>query len=336
MKRVSIVLVALVWVTSAQAQNAIPVTVDNFNRAESDRSFAGVVKMGGFGKFGHIREPTPLDKQHVIRPNRDTLYSTAVFDLDAGPVTVTMPDAGKRFMSMQIIDEDQYAPAVYYGAGSHTLTKKEIGTRYVLVAVRTLVDPSDPKDVEQVHALQDDVRVDQKDTGKFEVPNWDDATCLKARGALLTLAEGMNSKGMFGPRDEVDPIHHLIGTAAGWGGNPESAAFYALVTPTKNDGSTIYKLNVPDNVPVDAFWSISVYNADGYFQKNDLDAYSLNSVTAKKSPDGSVAVQFGGCDGEIPNCLPTPKGWNDTVRLYRPRPEVLSGEWKFPEAQAVN
>lgn len=324
-------------VTQGQARSDKPVTVtvDNYNRAESDVSFAATVKMSGFGKFAHVREPMSIDKQAVIRPNRDTLYSLAVFDLDAGPVTITLPDAGKRFMSMQIIDEDQYSPAVYYGAGSHTLTRKSIGTRYVHAAVRTLVDPNDTKDVENVHALQDAIKVSQKQVGKFEVPNWDEASRLKVRQALLSLATGMDSKRMFGPRNKVDPIHHLIGSAVGWGGNPESAALYIVVTPPKNDGTTVYKLNVK-GVPVDGFWSISLYNADGYFQKNDLDAYSLNNITAKKNPDGSVAVQFGGCDGKVPNCLPTPKGWNYTVRLYRPRPEVLSGKWKFPEAQPAN
>ena len=88
-------------------------------------------------------------------------------------------------------------------------------------------------------------------------------------------------------------------------------------------------------MPVDGFWSISLYNAEGYFQKNDLNAYSLNNITSKKNPDGTVTIQFGGCDGKTPNCLPIMKGWNYTVRLYRARPEVLSGKWKFPEAQAV-
>jgi hypothetical protein len=89
-------------------------------------------------------------------------------------------------------------------------------------------------------------------------------------------------------------------------------------------------------VPVDAFWSISVYNAGGYFQKNVFDAYSLNSLTAKKDTDGSVSVQFGGCDGKIANCLPIMPDWNYMVRLYRPRMEFLNATWKFPEAQAVN
>src|SRR5271163_271914 len=127
---------------------SIPVTVDNFIRAETDMYFSHIVKEGGFGQFEHHREPASIDNQTVIRLNRDTLYSSAVFDLNAGPVTVTIPDAGKRFMSLMIINEDHYVPAVRYGAGSYTFAKEEIGTRYMVAAIRTLVDPANPKDVE--------------------------------------------------------------------------------------------------------------------------------------------------------------------------------------------
>ena len=326
--------------TAMQAQNtsatAVPVTVTNFTRAETDMYFGGIVKDGALGKFTHRREPANVDKQDVIRMNRDTLYSHAVFDLDAGPVTVTMPDAGKRFMSMMIIDEDHYVPSVFYGAGSHTLTKADIGTRYVVAAVRTLVDPADPKDLEQVHALQDKLQASQKDIGKFEVPNWDHASQKKVRDALLVLNTTISDfNNGFGARGKVDPIMHLIGTASGWGGNPDKDATYAMVTPAKNDGTTVYKLNVK-NVPVDGFWSVSVYNEGGYFEKNPQNAYSLNSITAQKEADGSIAIQFGGCDGKIPNCLPIMKGWNAAIRMYRPRPEILSRKWKFPEPQPVN
>jgi hypothetical protein len=320
----------------ALAQNAVPVTVDNFARAESDLYMGNSVKEGGVGKLFHRREPASIDNQIVIRLNRDTLYSSAVFDLDAGPVTITMPDAGKRFMSMQVISEDHYVPAVYYGAGSYTVTRQNVGTRYVLVGIRTLVDPNDPKDLDKVHALQDAITVSQKSAGLFEVPNWDQASQKDIRNALLILNNHTGGFARaFGPRGEVDPVRHLIGTAAGWGGNPDKDATYLSVTPAKNDGTTTYKLHVKD-VPVDAFWSISIYNAAGYFQKNKYNAYSLNDITAKKNADGSVDVQFGGCDDKIPNCLPTMKGWNYTVRLYRPRAEILDGAWKFPEPLPVN
>lgn len=320
--------------SQAPVGNVIPVTAENFVRAESDLYFGGVVKNGGFGKFDHTREPAPLDKQTVIRLNRDTLYSAAVFDLDAGPVTVTLPDAGKRFMSMQVINEDQYTPAVHYGAGSYTLTRNEIGTRYVVVAVRTLVDPSDPADTQQVHALQDAIKVTQPGgPGHFEIPHWDPVSQKKVREALLVLASTIPDTGrMYGRKEEVDPVRFLIGAAMGWGANPPKEATYLNVVPSENDGTTIYKLNVK-SVPVDGFWSVSLYNAEGYYEPNQYNAYSLNNITAKKNADGSISIQFGGCDGKIPNCLPIMKGWNYMVRLYRPRPEVLTGQWKFPEAQ---
>jgi len=322
----------------AQAcSDCIPVTPDNFVRAESDMYFSGVVKNGGFGKFDHTRDPAPLDKQTVIRLNRDTLYSSAVFDLDAGSVTVTSPDAGQRFMSLQVIDEDQYTHAVHYGGGSYTLNKKDIGTRYVVVAVRTLVDPSDPADLQQVHALQDEMNISQPGgPGTFEVPKWDSVSQKKVRDALLVLASTLpDTNRMYGRKGEVDPVRFVIGAASGWGANPPKEALYLNIFPSRNDGTTIYKLNVKD-VPVDGFWSVSLYNGDGYFQQNQYNAYSLNSITAKKNQDGSITIQFGGCDGKTPKCLPIMKGWNYMVRLYRPRAEILNGTWKFPEAQPAS
>ena len=318
------------------AQTAIPVTTDNFVRAESDTYLANFAKEnGGLGKLVHRREPAAIDNQTVIRLNRDTLYSSVVFDFDAGPVTVTLPDAGNRFMSLMAVSQDHYATTVY-GKGAHRISRDNIGTRYGLIGIRTFVDPNDPEDVKKVHALQDAIKVSQKGTGTLSLPTWDSASQKKVRDALLVLASTMGSfDRAFGTRAQVDPVRHLIGTAAGWGGNPDKDAKYINVVPARNDGATVYKLNVR-NVPVEAFWSVSVYNAQGYYEKNPYNAYSLNSVTAKKDGDGTYAIQFGGCDGKIPNCLPVMKGWNYTVRLYRPKPEILSGKWKFPEPQAVN
>jgi hypothetical protein len=97
-----------------------------------------------------------------------------------------------------------------------------------------------------------------------------------------------------------------------------------------NDGTTVYRLTGRRARRSEC------RSSPWYFQKNPFDAYALNSITAKKSADGGVTVQFGGCDGRVPNCLPIMDGWNYMVRLYRPRGEVLNGTWTFPEAQPVN
>jgi hypothetical protein len=313
-----------------------PVNVDNFIRAESDLYFSAVAsKEGGLGTFEHHRMLAPIDAQTIVRMNRDTLYSAAVFDLDAGPVTIGLPDPGKRFMSLQVITEDEYSPPALYAPVKHTLTKKQMGTRYIMVGVRTLVDPSTPGDLQKVHALQDAIKVEQKGPGKFEIPKWDPVSQKKLREALIALGTTLtDTSRAFGTKDEVDPIQRLISAATAWGGNPRKNAIYLNFTPAKNDGKAIYRLAVK-NVPVDGFWSISLYNRQGYFEKNSYEAYSLNSITSKKSANGSIVIQFGGYDGHTPNCLPTMDGWNYTVRLYRPRAEILSGRWKFPEAVLV-
>ena len=201
------------------------------------------------------------------------------------------------------------------------MTKEGIGTRYGIVVVRMLVDPANPQDIQQVQALQDVLKVSQQSPGTLEIPNWDEPSLKKVRAALLQLGETISdTKRMFGAnKNQVDPVRHLVGTALVWGGLPEKDALYLPVTPARNDGTTVHKLTVKD-VPVDGFWSITVYNGEGYLEPNQFNAYSLNNITAKKGADGSVAIQFGGCDGEIPNCLPIMKDWNYTVRLFAPRP----------------
>jgi hypothetical protein len=335
-----IFVLATVLAGPARAQPAgepVPVTADNFVRAETDLYFGNAVKDGGFGKFHHNRELTPIDKQMVIRSNRDTLYSMGVFDLDAGVVTVFLPDAKGRFMSLQVITQDHYAPDVVYEPGRYSFSREKYVTRYIMIGIRTLVDPNKHGDLDEVHALQDAVEIVQHGSGpgSFEVPNWDPVSQKKVRDALIVLGSTVpGSRDMFGRSDEVSPVRHLIGSAIAWGGNPEKEAKYLNVTPQQNDGNTIHRLTVGD-VPVDGFWSISVYSADGYFQRNDQDAYNVINLTAKQSADGSVTVQFGGCDGKTPNCLPITPGWNYIVRLYRPRPEILDESWKFPEARPV-
>jgi hypothetical protein len=331
---------ALIGITGGDAQSSDAngaVTVNTFVRAESDLNFGAVaVKEGGFGKFAHHRDLTPVAFQTVVRQNRDTLYSAAVFDLDAGPVTITVPEPGARFLSVQVFDQDEYTVFVAYGAGEHGLIRSHVGTRYALCGIRILVEPANPKDVAAVRALQDAVRVQQQSAGRFEPPTWDEAVQKKLRESLLVLGATLpDSKRMFGREGQVEPVRHLIGAAMAWGGNPEKEATYLNVTPRLNDGKTVYRLTVKD-VPVDGFWSISVYDRDGYFEPNARNVYSLNNLTAAKNADGSIDIQFGGDASKTPNTIPIVKGWNYLVRLYRPRPEILSGHWTFPEAQPVH
>lgn len=331
----ALLMAASLGASAAPDTKPVPVSADNFVRAESDLYFTHAMEDKGIGKLVLHRELMPIDRQTVVRANRDTLYAAAVLDLDASPATITLPDAGKRFFSMQIISEDHYTPLVTYKAGSYSITREKVGTRYALVGIRILVDPNSPEDIKKVHALQDAIKISQKASGKFEIPNWDPVSQKKVRDALVVLANTLpDTNHMFGAKGQVDPVRRVVGAASAWGGNPQKDATYLNVVPEKNDGSTVHKL-VVGKVPVDGFWSVSVYNEKGYYEANPYKSYTVNSLTGKKGSDGKVTVQFGGCDGKTANCIPVTKGWNYMVRLYRPQAEILSGKWKFPVAQPV-
>jgi hypothetical protein len=236
---------------------------------------------------------------------------------------------------MQVIDQDHHTLEVAYNKGEYTFTRDEVGTRYLIILIRTFVDANNPADIKAANELQDQIVVRQASPGTFDVPDWDENGLTKLRETINVLAATRASaKGMFGSKSEVDPISHLLGTAFGWGGNPEKAAIYENVTPEKNDGKTPYILTVSEKVPVDGFVSITVYNAKGFMEKNKFNAYSVNNVTAKRNADGSVTVHFGGDPANL-NYLPITPGWNYIVRMYKPQKQIIDGFWTFPMPKPV-
>jgi hypothetical protein len=310
----------------------VQVTPETYIRAETDRTFGNVVGLaGGVGRLYHIRNPTPLDKQTVIRMNLDTLYSGVVVDTAKG-ATITLPkvQAG-RFISAQVIDNDHYCPAVFYEPGTHAIRSD---TKYVIVAVRIQVfDPKDRAEVALVNALQDQIVVAAGSADPLRPSKWDPDS-LKA----LTERYGRESKafkswkGMMGPRGKVDETTRHIAAAAAWGLNPEEDATY-LMYGGEHDRGKGYSATcqVPEN---GAFWSITVYGDDGYMKSENA---ILNSSNVKLGSDGTFTVFFGSKDlcGDVPNRLDVTPGWNFLMRVYRPGRSVLDGSYVLPAAKPV-
>jgi hypothetical protein len=310
------------------------VTIENYVRAESDLQMRGYIeKFDCFGRLAHVRAPYDVHNQVTVRGNRDTLYSWGVFDLTS-PLTVQLPDPGDRYQSLVTVSQD-HSIDVHDSPAQVTITAETVGTRYACVVVRTFADPNDDVDLRAAHAFQDQVLVQQADVGTFEAPSWDQHEVEEMRNTVAMVGSlATDSSGFFGIKEDLDPVYWTLGAAVGWGGLPAVAATYGITFPERNDGTTPYTLQIAD-VPVDAFWSVTLYDAEGWMPINDLDAYSYNGVTAEHNDDGSVTIHFGG-DPDQPNYLPIVPGWNYIFRAYRPRKEILDGSWAFPQPQTVD
>ncbi len=79
--------------------------------------FAGIQRNAeGINRFEHNRTPARIDEQTVIRMNRDTLLQLAIVNITGG-AAITVPDAGERYLSVMIVNQDQYIKRVFHDAG---------------------------------------------------------------------------------------------------------------------------------------------------------------------------------------------------------------------------
>lgn len=308
------------------------VTPETYIRAESDRQFGVIAKMaGGVNRFYHFRRPTPLDKQNVVRMNRDTLYSMGIVDTSEG-ATISVPELPRdRYVSVYLVDNDHYCPFVIYRAGTHELPR---GTQYLGLGVRIQVfNPKDEDEIALINKLQDQFIIKANSAEPLPEFTWD----IESLQALTDqyekeFAQYSSFKGMMGPRGQVDEKTRHIAAAGGWGLFPEWDATYLNYS-----GGHDYRVchqatyQVPEN---GAFWSITVYGNDG-FMKSDNNI--VNSSNVKLNADGTFTVYFGAAEtcGEVPNRLDTTEGWNFAMRIYRPGKSVLEGAYKLPVAKPV-
>ncbi|WP_027801992.1 DUF1254 domain-containing protein [Paraburkholderia dilworthii] len=310
----------------------VDVTPETYIRAESDRQFGNIVAMaGGVNRFYHFRSLTPLDKQNVVRMNRDTLYSMAIVDTSKG-ATITVPELPKnRYASVYLVDNDHYCPGAIYTAGTHKLPQD---TKYLGIGVRIqVVNSKDPQEIDLINQLQDQfiIKADSADPLPPFKWNGDSLTALTEEYEKQAAQHG-SYKGMMGSRGKADEATRHLAAAAAWGLFPEWDATYLNYSGNHNPNvchRATYQ--VPENK---AFWSITVYGDDGYMKsENNI----VNSSTAKINGDGTFTVHYGSKEacGDVANRLDVTEGWNFLMRIYRPGPSVLNGSYKLPAVVAV-
>jgi hypothetical protein len=141
-------------------------------------------------------------------------------------------------------------------------------------------------------------------------------------------------------------LKRAIVAQAGLGANLPEDAIYPLNLGDAEgkplDGAQAYTIHFDKAAipPVDAFWSITLYDTDGFQVANTLNRFAVSSwMPFKYNPDGSLDLYFQnespGADKEA-NWLPAPKGpFNLTMRLYAPKSEALTGKWNPPPVTRV-
>lgn len=317
----------------SEATTAVTVTPQTYIRAETDRQFAMVAHLaGGVNRFFHFRSPTPLDKQNVVRMNRDTLYSMAVVDTSKG-ATITVPELPKdRYVSVYLADNDHYVPFVIYSAGTHELPRD---TRYLALGVRIQVfNPNDPDEIALINQLQDQFIIKANSADSFAKPEWDQASLnaltVKYKEEFKQFAQYPSD--WQGPRGKVNEQTRHLAAAGAWGLFPEWDATYIIYSrPHALDRCYTATYDVPQNK---AFWSITVYGNDGFMKR---EKNIVNSSSVQLNADGTFTVFYGSQElcGDVPNRLDVTAGWNFLMRVYRPGPSVLDGSYRLPEAVAV-
>ena len=323
----------------AAAVNEVQTTVvtdENYGLAESEVIFSEHVKKiaaatdsDGVGVFMHLKTGADPKDRTIMRINFDTVYSVAIVDLTEDAV-LTMPETNGRYQSAWIITDEHYNPMAIVEPGTYTLTQKDVGRRYAMIAMRTQANTADPADLVIANALQEQLKLDQKDRGYYVASNnWDmeEILAMRAKYQEIQKQEGITSDVMFGKKGEVPLKEHNVGTAAGWGGFTPERAVYPFYFPESDEPQTL----TLEDVPANAFWSVTVYDAEGYPQG---DVYNINSEFAVPNEDGSVTIHFGG-DKDAVNYMDIFEDWNIALRIYEPTEAYFNGEWVRPELEFV-
>ncbi|WP_189358857.1 DUF1214 domain-containing protein [Algibacter mikhailovii] len=291
-----------------EKSSPIIVTQENFPTAYSYLRMGAIVeRAGGVNKLIEMPRPSSNPKEQlVVRMNRDTYYSSAVMDVSEDAF-ITIPET-ERYVSIQIIDENHETQPMIYGPGKHKITAK---TEHAFVIVRALEDNA-----------RRNLLIEAESNKPFVMKEWDMESFkeLEEEGNAV-FVKGYDQSKAFGSKETGQTTYmNYIGAAGGWGGAMVVDNIYQSTGYLDIEGC--YEMTFLD--PMDKFfWSITVYNANGYMF-NDVANVS-SELDPDINEDGSITVRFG-CDN-MPNNIPIREGnttgkFNVIMRHYGPSDEV--------------
>ena len=298
----------------------------------------------------------------VVRMNNDTFYKMAFAHHGEGPVYLSAetPDRS-RFVSFQLMDDRNVNYRnIIFPNGEYTLyhgelpeeirgEAVEVPSEWSVVIVRVeVMDKNDETDVAEAEIIFRTITIEGSTPSAFPevdvLGKFSEAVTEEGNRRLdRAFSEVPFRLTVVGPGQEpgvdVPYLNHSAGTKGGWGGPDTSHSAYETIFFAADGGPLVgsngtYSVTT-EEPPVDAFWSVTVYDTDrgGILHPNDDDRYHINNTTAVRNDDGTVTFVFKqNCDGDDTNCLEVPAGHFDlATRYYLPQEEIRSGNWTFPE-----
>ena len=300
----------------------------------------------------------------VVRMNNDTFYKMAFVVLDNGPVYLESSFPSKeRFSSFQLMDDRNVNyHNIINPDGKYTLYKGdmpaenqgkavEVPSNLSVIIVRVEVkDKNNPEDLAAAEKVFNGITINGPGAEKLDEVNlmskYDEKIKEEANKRLDdTFSKVPFRKTVVGPGQEpgkdVPFLYHSAGTKGGWGGPDTSHSSYETIFFDINGNEMIgskgtYTVTT-EEPPVDAFWSLTVYDTDrgGFLHPNKHDQYHINNTDAVMNEDGTVTFLFKqSCLESDKNCLEVPAGRFDiAARYYLPHEEIRSGEWTLPRIE---
>ena len=306
------------------------------------------------------RDLLKAGEDKIVRVNNDTLYKTAFVYLGDGPVVLRSESPSKdRFSSFQLQDDrnanyrniigPEGIYTLYHGETPETITGEAVEVPSLLSAVVTRIevnDPNDAADMAGAQAVFDGITIEGPTISEMPavdlLSGFDEQVAQEAHKRMDDTARSVPfSKMIVGPGQEpgkdVPYLYHSTGTKVGWGGPATShSAYESMYTDESGEtleGSKGQYVLVTEAPPVNAFWSITIYDSNtGRLHPNDDNRYHINNTTAVKNEDGTYSFRFKvKCEDADQNCLEVPAGPFDVAaRYYLPEPEIMSGKWTMP------
>ncbi len=331
-KKITLALCLAHTTISIAATDPIIVTEENYAFAMLDHAMQVEVSNGAANDWHHHRSPMTLDKQPAPQMNRDTLYSFAIVDARSD-FSITLPKTDGRYQSIHVMEHDHTTSGVLYGAGEHII--KGATTDYLVINVRTQINPNDPADIALANQYQDKLILDFKgaDIKPFKFSNWDKESFNKLHEKYVKIAteEGVNHT--MGARGEFSDYDVNRGASTTTGLLPDADAVYEMdkyTLNTKNCYQATY--DVPGQVDANlGFFSATIYGDDQYLH-NEAGS-SLSNQELAFNQDGTFTIYYGNATscGDVDNLLIVPT--NDVylnMRVYLPDTSVQAGEYKLP------